>query len=429
MHCAPGPLPIPIEFLKGLNMWPFKTKAKTPRIVPIVSYIDAISFAGMAQPISSQIAENLGGIAACVSLISGTIAGLPAPVTKQEGPNRREPAPTHALSKIIRNGSNGMMWSDLIGAWVADALLLGNGLLRIVTDDRTGRLIGLEWLPWSRVICGRLSSGAIVYDYTTVFGQRERYLAGEVAHLRDRLDPAMPWVGKSRIARSPGVVTLANTLHASAQSFSGNIARPGGLLTAPGKISDDTANRLQRDFDQNFSGKRTGKTAVLGEGLEFKQLANVDAQSSQLVEQLLWNLQECARIYGVPPQLIGDLSASTFTNSAQASRMLAVFCLQPWTEKINATLRGALLDAPFDIELDLSELMRGDTETYFKSLALFRNSAIITANEARLATGFDEHPSPAANDLMAVQQGGKQDDKPAADEDDAAKAARLRVVS
>lgn len=414
-------------------MWPFnlRTKAKSPRLVPVVPYVDAMSWAGMAQPISPHIAENLAGIAACVSLISGTIAGLPANVFKQVTPNRREPAPTHALSRIVRDGSNSMLWSDLISAWVADALLLGNGLLRIIVNDGTGRVIGLEWLPWSRVICVRLSSGALVYDYTTVFGQRERYLAGEVVHLRDRLDPAMPWVGKSRVARSPGVVNLANTLHSSAQAFSGNLARPGAALVAPGKISDELAKRLREDFDENYSRQRSGKTVVLGEGLDFKQITNADAQSSQLVEQLLWNLQECARIYGVPPQLIGDLSASTFTNSAQASRMLAVFCLQPWTEKINAALRGALLDAPFDIELDLSELMRGDTETYFKSLALFRNSAIITANEARLATGFDEHPSPTANDLMAVQQGGSPGDKPAdKPEDDASKAAPpLRVVS
>ena len=364
-----------------------------------------------AWPGSPDFAENVASIAACVSLISGTIATLPATVFKRTGPDERTPAPDHPLQRIIDNGSDGLTWADLLQAWLADGLLSGNALLAIRTSQ-AGRLVGLEWLPWSRVSCRQLSTGAIVYEYVGTNGSMTRFLPDELVHLRDRLDPAQPYLGRSRLKRSPGVVNFAAELTYTAQKMQGNAARPGGVLTAPGKISDDLAKRLREDFDANFSGARRGKTAVLGEGLEFKITDGADAQSAQLVEQLLWSLQECARLFNVPSQLVGDLSAATYTNSAQAARALATFALAPWVDKIQAVFRSAVLSGPYEIEIDLAELMRGDVEGYFKSLALFRNSAIITANEARVLTGFGRHPSSDADELEAVQHGGGPETQP-----------------
>jgi HK97 family phage portal protein len=368
------------------------------------------SLAGM-NIASPRFAENLSGIASCVSLISGTLAGLPATTWARNG-EQREAVPLHPLNRIIRNGSNGLTWSEMIEAWVADALLYGNGLLRIQTDA-SGRLAGLEWLPWARVSWQLLAGGSVVYKFTDASGVMHSYLPDELVHLRDRLDPATPWLGKSRISRSPGVLNLANIMHTSAQAFSGNLARPGMYLTAPQRIDDDTAKRLREDFDGNFTGKRSGKTAVLGSGLEAKPLTTGDAQAAQLVEQLVWSLQELCRLYNVPASLVGDTTASTFSNSATATRAFAVFCLAPWVDKINEAFNRSVLYSPFELGLDLSELLRGDTETYFKSLALFRNSAIITANEARLATGFDRHEGDDADELTAVQHGGATETQPA----------------
>lgn len=397
-------------FLRGI----FGSKAKA--FQPIGNTGPWGSEIAGAWPGSPDYAENIAAVASCVSLISGTIATLPATVFKRTGDDTRVAATDHPLQRIIDGGSGGVTWADMLSAWLADGLLSGNGLLAVRTSTAAGRLVGLDWLPWSRVSCRQLSNGSLVYDYVAPTGRMERYIADELVHLRDRLDPSQPYLGRSRLARSPGVVTLAAQLSFTAQKMAGNVARPGGVLTAPGVISDELARRLREEFDQNFSGRSAGKTAVLGSGLEFKSLDNVDAQSAQFVEQLLWSLQECARLYNVPPQLIGDLSASTYTNSAQAARALAVFALAPWVAKVESVFRSAVLSGPYELDIDLSELMRGDTEAYFKSLALFRNSAIITANEARVLTGFGRHASPDADELEAVQHGGGSDTQPAADD-------------
>lgn len=372
---------------------------------------------GYGWPVASpQFAENLSGIASCVSLIAGTLAGLPAQVWARTpgGDSVREAAPLHPLSRIIRNGSGGFTWGEILEAWIADCLLSGNGLLEIQTDS-TGRLSGLRWLPWSRISVQQMKSGGIVYNFSDLDGSMKLFLPDEVVHLRDRLDSTLPYLGKSRLQRSPGVIQLASVMHTTAQSFTGNLVRLGGYLTAPQRIDDDTAKRIREDFNANYSGKNSGKAAVLGNGLEYKSMTNGDAQAAQLVEQLVWSLQELSRLYLVPASLIGDTTASTFSNSATAARAFAMFCLAPWVQKIEEAFDRAVLYSPFEISLDLSELMRGDTETYFKSLALFRNSKVLTANELRVATGFNRHTDPAADELEAVAQGGAASNQPSDD--------------
>lgn len=367
---------------------------------------------GVAYPGNAGYAENVAAVAACTNLIASTIAALPAQIFTELPNGNREPASDHPLQRIIDNGSGGVTWADMTAAWLADALLHGNGAYEILTSA-TGRLTGLGWLPWSRM-GSRLSDGVPLYSYSTPGAGLRNFIGDDLVLLRDRLDPAMPWLGGSRLRRSPGVIALAGEISFQHQKLTANTAKPGGTLTAPGKISDETARRLREDFDQSFAGSRVGKTAVLGEGLEFKPTAN-SAVEAQFVERLLWSLQECARLYNVPPQLIGDLSASTFTNSAQAARSLAVFCLAPWVRKIEATFNQSVLAAPYSLSVDLSELMRGDTETYFRSLALFRNSAVISANEARVLTGFGKHADADADKLVAVQHGSGPDSQPSGD--------------
>jgi HK97 family phage portal protein len=352
-------------------------------------------------PVNATVAENLAGVASCINLISGTLASLPAVVWIKQG-ERRVAASSHPLTRIIRDGSNGLTWAEIIEAWVGDTLLHGNGLLKIETDG-AGRLSGLQYVPWGSVSWQENSSGRLTYTWNKTGGARETLLPDEVVHLRDRLDPANPQLGKSRIARSPGVIQQANLIQSTQQSFNGNLARPGGVLQSPGRVSPELAARLKEDWDLNFANRKAGKTAVLGEGLEWKPTNTQDAVAAELNAQLLWSLQESARIYGVPPQLIGDLSASTFTNSTQAARSLAVFTLAPFADKIDGAFRRAVLSSPFEFSLDLSELLRGDVQAYTQSLTLLRNSAIISANEARTQLGFDRSTQEGSDDLEAVQ--------------------------
>lgn len=281
---------------------------------------------GYGLPIASpQFAENLSAIASCVSLISGTLAGLPAAVWIRNG-ETREAAPLHPLSRIIRQGSGGFTWGEIIGAWLADCLLTGNGLLEIQTDT-TGRLKGLRWLPWARVSVQRTTAGGILYNFSDLDGSMRTFLPDEVVHLRDRLDPMQPHLGKSRLQRSPGVLNLANGTHVAAQAFCVNLARPGGVLQATQRVDEVAARKMMNDWEENYSGSRSGKTGFLGEGVEWKPIVERDARAAQLVEQLVYSLQELSRLYLVPASLIGDTTASTFSNSATASRAFAIFCL------------------------------------------------------------------------------------------------------
>lgn len=96
----------------------------------------------------------------------------------------------------------------------------------------------------------------------------------------------------------------ALAIQQGSNKFFQNGSRPGGILTAPGTITADTADRLKSHWQDNFTGDKAGKVAVLGDGLRYEPLS-VSAIDSQLIEQLNYTAQDVCRAFSVPAWKIG----------------------------------------------------------------------------------------------------------------------------
>ena len=89
------------------------------------------------------------------------------------------------------------------------------------------------------------------------------------------------------------------TIQSSSSKFFANGSHPGGVLTAPGKISPETADRLKSYWETNFSGVNAGRVAILGDGLKYEGMT-VNAVDSQLIDQLKWTADTVCSCYHVP---------------------------------------------------------------------------------------------------------------------------------
>jgi HK97 family phage portal protein len=158
--------------------------------------------------------------------------------------------------------------------------------------------------------------------------------------------------------------------------------RPAGILTAPGFINEETARRLKEQWDANYGsgGPEVGKTAVLGDGIEYKPIA-MTAADAQLIEQLRFSTETVASAFGVPLHMIGG-ETPTYNNIEALQGQYYAQCLQAHIESIEVLLDEGLGLGPsfgnnLGVEFDLDGLLRMDTATRVQAAANAVKSSIM----------------------------------------------------
>ncbi len=371
----------------------FERRADTSPLDP--SWQALAPMTGYYSGLSARAAENLSTVLACTGAIATALAYVPARVYAQAGADRVEKV-GHPLGKLIRYGFNpAMTWCDGIEHLVADTLLTGNGLLEIERNGN-GQCSALYYHPWGMVTFQELASGRLAYDVSNGKGVSRRLLEGEVIHLRDRTNDGK--IGISRLSRSADTVTSVDLANRHASQFLANGANPSGVLESASQLSPEQTKNLREQFDERFSGARNaGRALILGGGLSWKP-AQISPEDAELLETRRFGVEEIARLFQVPPPIIGDYTHNTFTNSETAGRWFATFCLAPWARKIEAEFSRSLfpIGSPYELELDLSGFLRGDPETRWNAHKIALETNVLDADEVRQVEGWNPRKQVAA---------------------------------
>lgn len=343
--------------------------------------------------VTAQSAESLATVMACVGAIAGGIASLPAYVYRAT-PDGREEVDDHPLARMIRDGVNDReSWPDFLELWTANALLRGNGLAEMVVDDR-GAVRELRSAPWDRVTARLLPSGRLAFDIrdpTGIFGpagKPRRLLQGDVLHLKDRSDDGI--LGRSRLSRAREAVGAGIAVQHFAGAMYRNGATPRGAIVYKNKLNQDQVDRIKAMWRELFSGpNNAAKTLVLDQDGDFKPFS-VSPEDAELLASRRFTTEELARVFNVPPPIVGIWDHSSFTNSETAGRWFASFTLTPWIRKIEAEFSRALLSRGHSLEIDLSGLTRGDYSARWAAHKIAVNADILTRNEVRQVEGYNK---------------------------------------
>lgn len=192
-----------------------------------------------------------------------------------------------------------------------------------------------------------------------------------------------PLVGLSPIFAAGTAATTGLTIQKNSKHFFANGSNPSGVLTAPGAISDSTAARLKEYFEDGFSGKKSGRVAVAGDGLKYEpmRMSNVDAQ---VIEQMGWNDEKICSVYHVPAYKVGVGAMPTHNNIEALTQDYYTQCLQILIESMETCLDDGL-DIPdgYRTQLDLDGLFRMDTKTQIEMLAKGVEKALYSPDEGR----------------------------------------------
>lgn len=360
---------------------------------PIYSTVSS-GLAG-TRAVNPRLAENLSTVLACVGAISGAISSLPVYVYRRTS-GSRELAAEHPIMEMVRNGPNRhQTWPDFLEWWIASTLLRGNGLSEVKRDGR-GQVTELAPVPWEHASVQLLPSGRLAFDVTDVHnisggrGRMRRILEGEAMHLRDRSDDGL--LGRSRLQRAASVVSAGLSVQEHASAMFENQATPSGALEMDGSLTPEQRDQLKEGLKDFTSSANARKVMILDQGMKFSPIS-MSAEDAELLASRRFSTEELARLYQVPPPIIGDLSHGTFTNSETAGRWFAQHTLTPWIRKIETEMQRSLLSEAarqnHEVEIDLSGFLRGDPETRWKSHEIAVKNNILDVNEVREIEGFN----------------------------------------
>ncbi|PMC81825.1 phage portal protein [Anaerococcus hydrogenalis] len=346
-------------------------------------------------------AMQMTAVYSCVRVLAEILAGLPLHLYKRGNSNSKEKAKDHAIYFLLHDEPNTEMTSFVFRETLMTHLLLwGNAYAQIIRNGRN-EVIGLYPLMPNKMAVMRSEDGEIFYKYN--HKSEEVYLLKEdILHI-----PGLGFdglIGYSPITMAKNAIGMAMACEDYGASFFQNGAQPGGVLEHPGIIKDP--ERVRASWNAAFQGpKNANKVAVLEEGMKYQPIA-IAPSEAQFLETRKFQLNEIARIFRIPPHMIGDLEKSSFSNIEQQSLEFVKYTLDPWIVRWEQSLERALLTKKekesYFIKFNLDGLLRGDYESRMNGYAVGRQNGWMSANDIRELENLDRISAEEGGDLYLV---------------------------
>lgn len=345
---------------------------------------------------------RFSAVYSAVSGISGDIAKLKVNLMKQDA-NIKIVQRSGRYYDLLNNPNRYQTGFQFIQSWMLSKLLTGNTYVLKVRDAQS-RVVALHVLDAEFVSVLVSEDGGVYYQIKRDSLTQSKDVtvpASEIIHDR-HVCLYHPLVGVSPISACGMSATLGNAILETGAGFFKNKATPGGILTAPGRISDETAARLKEHWQNSYTGTNAGKIAVLGDNLKFERMT-VSAVDAQLIEQLRFSIEDVARCYRYP---LFKLQAGQPLMAGSAEELNLQYygdALQPLIESAESVLNEGLeLPPSLHVEFDLDGLSRMNSESLHKSISEGIRGGWLSRNEGRARLNL--LPKEGGDDLMAQQQ-------------------------
>ena len=359
--------------------------------------------------VNERSAMQMTAVYACVRILSESIAGLPLHMYRYEDDGSKTKAVEHPLYHLLHDEPNPEMTSFIFRETLMSHLLLwGNAYAQIIRNGK-GDIIALYPLMPNRMKVERDAKGQLYYEYQTMKedaptmkGAVYQLYPNEVLHV-----PGLGFdglVGYSPIAMAKNAIGLAIAAEEYGSKFYANGAAPSGVLEHPNVLKDPA--KVRDSWNAAFGGSSNAhRVAVLEEGMKYTPIS-ISPNEAQFLETRKFQINEIARIFRVPPHMVGDLEKSSFSNIEQQSLEFVKYTLNPWVCRWEQALQRALLDddekGKYFFRFNVEGLLRGDYQSRMNGYATARQNGWMSANDIRELENLDRIPAELGGDLYLV---------------------------
>lgn len=359
--------------------------------------------------VNERSAMQMTAVYSCVRILAEAVAGLPLHLYRYKEDGGKERAIDNNLYHLLHDEPNKEMSSFIFRETLITHLLLwGNAYAQIIRNGK-GEVVALYPLMPNKMQVDRDENGELYYIYTRS-SDEAKTMEGVTVYLtpRDVLHiPGLGFdglVGYSPIAMAKNAIGLAIATEEYGAKFFANGAAPSGVLEHPGTIKDPS--RLRENWNSTFGGSaNSGKVAVLEEGMKYTPIS-ISPEQAQFLETRKFQIDEIARIFRVPPHMVGDLEKSSFSNIEQQSLEFVKYTLDPWVIRWEQSLSRALLNEDekrkYFFKFNLEGLLRGDYESRMSGYAVARQNGWMSANDIRELENMDKIPAEDGGDLYLI---------------------------
>lgn len=374
-----------------------------------------------------------------VSLLSSSLASLPLQVYRRLPNGGKEPDRDHPLYRLLHEAPNerqtSVEWREMMGGHLE---LRGNAFSWIETD-RKGQVKALWPLTPTRMQVLIAPDERLVYEYTPRSGARIHYREEEILHLRGLSSDGIIGLSPVAVAREALGISAAAEEHAA--SFYGNGTVVGGVLEHPARLTTEAFSRIEDSWKKRHGGSGNAwKPAILEEGMKWHQLG-MSSKDAQFLETRKYQVEEVARIWGVPLHKLQSMDRSTFSNIEHQAIEFVVDAIRPrcvrMEQRMDLTLLLERERTTHFISFKIDGLLRGDLKTRYEAYAIARNWGWLCADDVRdlenmnplpdgqgkvflMPQNMQPAPDPAAAKTLAAPAAAPQPRRraPSDDEDD-----------
>ena len=362
------------------------------------------------KPVNERTAMQTTAVYACVRILAEAVASLPLHVYEYQDDGGKKLVHDHPLYYLLHDEPNPEMTSFVFRETLMSHLLIwGNAYAQIIRDG-AGRVLGLYPLLPDKMDVQRDDKGNIYYVYSRNSDENPmfkeygniRLKAVNVLHI-----PGLGFdglIGYSPIAMAKNAVGMTLACEEYGASFFANGANPGGVLEHPGVLKDPS--KVRESWNSVYRGVNNAhKIAVLEEGMKYQQIG-IPPEEAQFLETRKFQINEIARLYRIPPHMVGDLDKSSFSNIEQQSLEFVKYTLDPWVIRWEQSLQRSLLlpgeKGKYFIKLNVDGLLRGDYQSRMNGYAVGRQNGWFSANDIREMENMNPIPDEEGGNLYLI---------------------------
>ena len=393
----------------GLFTGIFRSRDKPQNRTAGSSYTFFMGGSSSGKSVNERTAMQMTAVYSCVRILAEAVAGLPVHLYRYTDNGGKEKAIDHPLYRLLHDEPNPEMSSFVFRETLMTHLLLwGNAYAQIIRNGKN-EVIALYPLMPNKMKVERDDKGQLYYSYNR--GNDEAIKDKQQTVILKPTDvlhiPGLGFdglVGYSPIAMAKNSIGMAIACEEYGAKFFANGATPGGILEHPGTVKDP--QRVRDSWNSAFGGSaNANKVAVLEEGMKYTPIS-ISPEQAQFLETRKFQINEIARIFRVPPHMVGDLEKSSFSNIEQQSLEFVKYTLDPWVVRWEQSIQRSLLTADekvrYFVKFNLEGLLRGDYQSRMNGYAIGRQNGWMSANDIRELENLDLIPDEEGGNLYLI---------------------------
>lgn len=354
--------------------------------------------------VNEQSAMQLSAVYAAINLITKVFASTPLILYKDRGvgdkasgKDRAVDASLYEVLKNIAYSGNLVMPSFQWKECMMLSNLLNGNAYSYIHRNRRGECVALQYINHNYVQVDT-SSGEKQY-IISINSKQLTYSEYEILHV-----PGLSYdgvKGLSPLEAARETIGKGLALQDFANNFFSNGAKLTGVFEHPNALSDPAYVRLKGSLDEK---SRTGGTLILEEGMKYSQIA-IPPEQAQFLESMKFSVSDIARIYGVPPHMIGDLERATFSNIESQDINFVKYSMLPWFVRYEQfiwakCLTDAQKERGYFVEALIDNLLRGDSKARASVFHLMRQDGVINADEWRERENMNPQPDEQGKEYL-----------------------------